>query len=162
MSIVLCVKEILDLNPGLERYISLVDNESLDFTTKYRLMRIKKKIKSEIRDFEISRQRLLKKYGERIFIKIKGDTKQKWKATDNYNIINKDSLEIFNKKVEKLLNQKVEIDSKFRINISDLAQLPLSIDDILSLYPLLNDNFENWLKENKNKIFAGKYIFNNN
>lgn len=151
MAIVIKIKDLINLKDSLNKFLKEYDQELLDFNSKYRLSRLIKKINYEENEFNNIKHKLLKYYGEPTYLKdnrvnIKGESLLI--PTGNWSIFNTDNQIKFEKKLNNILNKYIELDTKFRISMTDLKLVSnLSINDIVNLYPIINDDM-NFINDN--------------
>lgn len=112
-----------DLLQNVESLGKLLKKE-LPVKTAYRLGRLSKVLQSELDQFNLTRNNLIKKYGK--------------EKEGQYQIDpeDKEALEKFNKEIEELLTVEISIDAYDPISVDDLGDIKLSAIDMsnLSIY----------------------------
>lgn len=96
-------------------------NKELPVKTAYRLGRLSKALQSELDQFNITRNNLIKKYGK--------------EKEGQYQIDpeDKEAMEKFNKEIEELLAIEIHIDAYDPIPVDDLGEIKLSAIDMSNL-----------------------------
>ncbi|QKJ99935.1 MAG: hypothetical protein HND40_10370 [Ignavibacteriota bacterium] len=113
----LTLKQILESVDSLGKLL----NKELPVKTAYRLGRLSKAIQSELDQFNLTRNNLIKKYGK------EKDGQYQIDPDD------KTALEKFNKEIEELLDVEIKIDSYEPIPINELDDIKLSAIDMSKL-----------------------------
>lgn len=117
------LKEILQNVESLSKLL----NKELPVKTAYRLGRLSKVLQSELDQFNLTRNNLIKKYGK------EKDGQYQIEPDD------KEALEKFNKEIEELLTVEINIDSYNPINVDDLGDIKLSAIDMSNLSIFFKD-----------------------
>ncbi|MFZ5986929.1 MAG: hypothetical protein ACOYWZ_07380 [Bacillota bacterium] len=113
----LTLKEILQNVESLGKLL----NKELPVKTAYRLGRLSKALQSELDQFNLTRNNLIKKYGK--------------EKDGQYQIDPEDkiSIEKFSKEIDELLAIEINIDAYDPISIDDLGEIKLSAIDMNNL-----------------------------
>lgn len=111
------LKQIIESVDSLSKLL----NKELPVKTAYRLGRLTKTIQSELEQFNLTRNNLIKKYGK--------------EKDGQYQIDPEDkpTLNKFNNEIDDLLSVEVEIDAYEPISIDELGDIKLSAIDMNNL-----------------------------
>jgi len=103
-----------------------VFNIPMEFKLSYRLIKLTKKINSEVTDFEKARNELIKKYGK----------------TDEKGItsVPKDKIEEFSKELEPVLAEELKMDiSLIPYNLLEKSKIELSANDLIAIEKFIEE-----------------------
>lgn len=117
------LKELLESVDSLSKLI----NKELPVKAAYRLGRLTKAVRSELDQFNLTRNTLLKKYGKEKDGQYQIDTEDK-KAQES-----------FNKEIDELLNLEIKINDYEKISIEELGDIKLSPIDMNYLIVFFKD-----------------------
>lgn len=113
----LTLKELLQNVESLGKLL----NKELPVKTAYRLGKLSKALQSELDQFNLTRNNLIKKYGK------EKDGQYQIDPDD------KEALEKFNKEIEELLSVEINIDVYDPISVDELGEIKLSAIDMSNL-----------------------------
>lgn len=113
----LTLKELLQNVESLGKLL----NKELPVKTAYRLGKLSKALQSELNQFNLTRNNLIKKYGK------EKDGQYQIDPED------KDAMEKFNKEIDELLALEISVDAYDPISIDDLGDIKLSSIDMSNL-----------------------------